>query len=141
MTQHHWPSESRKYMVYVDSYEDAVLKGRILCPHWETEVFSSLIQFLLKMEELLDHVQCPQAFTELRKFSSWVSPGIPKPVPPCGKGAKLTFELRVIFRQHSSWQGVLIWKEKQLQHNFRSVLELVILMDSALRSTERSGCA
>ncbi len=136
-----WIPEDRKYLICVDSYQDMVMKGKILSPFWGTESFQSLSQFLVKMEELLDFAQSPQAFTEPRTFSRLLHPedrGIP---PTIGKGTKVTFELQVIFRQHTSWQGILIWKDKRMQHYFRSVLELILLMDGALRSVERSGCA
>lgn len=44
----------------------------------------------------------------------------------------------MIFRQHTSWQGVVIWLEQQMEQSFRSVLELILLMDSALRSRDES---
>lgn len=42
------------------------------------------------------------------------------------------FEIRVLFRQNASWQGSLLWRERKLEGHFRSVLELMRLMDSAL---------
>ena len=140
MKQHRWSPEGGLYIVCVDSYHNCVLQGRILSPHWEEESFSSLAQFLVKMEQMLDHIQMPQAFTEPRRFSRMLQPELPSGSPGGSKGSETTFELRIFFRQHTSWQGILLWKEKRLEHNFRSVLELVILMDSALRSIERSGC-
>ncbi len=44
--------------------------------------------------------------------------------------------MRILFRQHTSWQGVAVWMEKKLERKFRSVLELIMLMDSALRREE-----
>ena len=139
MNQPRWTYEGGNYTVCVDSYEGSVLKGRILSPHWEAEPFSSLSQFLIKMEQMLDHTQTPQAFTETRRFSSLLKPDNPTLTEQSRKGKKVTFDLKVIFRQHTSWQGILIWKEKQMEHNFRSVLELITLMDSALRSVERGA--
>ena len=42
--------------------------------------------------------------------------------------------MRVLFRQHASWQGELLWLEKDARQSFRSALELITLMDSALRA-------
>ena len=50
------------------------------------------------------------------------------------RGNAATFEMRVLFRQHASWQGELLWLEKNTRQSFRSVLELITLMDSALRA-------
>ena len=139
--QHPWTGDRGKYLICVDSYHDSILKGRIISPHWETESFSGLVQFLLKMEALLEHTQQPQAFTEPRKFSLMLHLDAQPASAPRKKGSGTTFELKILFRQHTSWQGILLWKEKRISHNFRSVLELVILIDSALRSAENSGCA
>ena len=49
-------------------------------------------------------------------------------------GNAATFEMRILFRQHASWQGELLWLEKNTRQYFRSVLELITLLDSALRA-------
>ena len=43
-----------------------------------------------------------------------------------------TFELEIIFRQNASWQGNLVYAEQNLTSSFRSVLELLTLLDSVL---------
>lgn len=136
-----WVHEGRNVILCVDSYNDGVLKGRIVNSCREVERFSSLSQFLLKMEEILDRMQLPQAYTSPRSFSALLQPEDDSPALPARRGAKATFELKVIFRQHTSWQGVLTWREQKTEHSFRSVLELVILLDSALRSMEGSVVA
>ena len=141
MIQQRWVGEDRKYIVCIDSYNEDVLKGRICSPSRDVEAFASLSQFLLKMEELLDEMHTPQAFTAPRRFPMILQPEERKPMLSPRKGQKTTFELKILFRQHTSWQGILVWRDQQAEHNFRSVLELVILMDSALRNLERSGCA
>lgn len=47
-----------------------------------------------------------------------------------------TFQLSVLFRQNASWQGRLTWLERAEEARFRSVLELVGLLDSALAAWE-----
>ena len=139
MIQQVWVDEGRKHIVCVDSYDDGVLKGRFYNPYRDVENFSSLSQFLLKIEEILDNRQMPQSYTSPRKFSMLLQPEDRAASSPIRKGVKATFELKVIFRQHSSWQGVIVWREQKTEHSFRSVLELVILMDSAIRGLEGSG--
>lgn len=135
-----WVSESRRNLICVDSYNGGVLRGRLFHSGREMEAFGSLSQFLVKMEELLEQTQQPQSYTLPRAFSGILRPGGEMTATnPSRKGGKATFELRVLFRQHTSWQGVLCWKEQNIEHSFRSVLELVLLMDSALRSVEGSG--
>ena len=48
------------------------------------------------------------------------------------KGKKATFLIRILFRQHASWQGSVTWLEGGGEQTFRSVMELIHLMDSAL---------
>ena len=139
---HQWIDPRRKNIVCVDSYENGVLEGRFYNPCRDMERFSSLSQFLIKMEETLDQQQMPQSYTLPRKFSTLLQPeqgGMD--VSSVRRGRKATFELHVIFRQNTSWQGTLLWRDQNVEHSFRSVLELVILMDSALRSLEGSGVA
>jgi len=45
---------------------------------------------------------------------------------------KGTFEISVKFMQNSTWQGQIHWIEKNQKQNFRSVLEMLKLMDEAL---------
>ena len=52
------------------------------------------------------------------------------------RGEKATFVVRVMYRQNSSWQGEVTWVEQQRKERFRSALELVKLLDSALHMEE-----
>ena len=137
--QQFWVCDSRKITICVDNYEDGVLKGRFYNAYQDVSTFESLSQFLLRIENLLEEHQIPQSYTTHRKFSAILRPDdCYSNTLQTGRGAKATFELQVLFRQHSSWQGILIWKEKKQEQSFRSVLELVILLDSALRDMEGS---
>lgn len=139
MIQNLWVSDNRKMMVCVDAYDNGILKGRFYNACRDVYSFESLSQFLVKMEAMLEEQQTPQAYTAPRTFGTKLAPEEESNYPTqFRKGMKATFELRVIFRQHTSWQGVIIWKERHLEQSFRSVLELVILMDSALRAAEGS---
>ena len=140
MIQTVWASENRRLTVCIDSYENSVMKGRILNANQEIAPFESLVQFLLGVETFLEAPQMPQSYTSLRRFSDLLPmTGGTAVSNYVGKGAKATFELQVLFRQHSSWQGVVIWLERKMEQSFRSVLELVMLMDSALRTVNDSA--
>lgn len=139
MIQKFWISDVRKIVVCVDAYENGVLKGRFYHAYQDAYCFESLSQFLMKTEQVLEEIQTPQAYTSKRTFGSLQIPQKEPTLPTrFRKGIKATFELQVLFRQYSSWQGVLIWKDRHLEESFRSVLELVLLMDSALRGVEGS---
>lgn len=132
-----WVQESRRNLICVDSYDDGVMKGRFFDPGHQMETFDSLSQFLIRMDQLLDDRQEPQSYTEARTFSSFLEvSGSESTASSVRRGTRATFELQILFRQHSSWQGVLLWRETGMEQSFRSVLELVILMDSALRSLD-----
>jgi len=62
---------------------------------------------------------------------------LPQQMAP-GKGRASTFILRILYRQHSSWQGTIRWCEGKQEMCFRSALELLILMDSALQDAKNA---
>ena len=130
-----WISDSRKTTVCIDSYEDGVFRGRFYDSDGTALCFGSLSRFLLMMEDLLKQAACPQPDTTHRSFSACLQQ--PCTAFPCSSiraGALATFDLQILFRRHTSWQGVIVWQEQNLEQNIRSVLELILLMDSALRS-------
>lgn len=43
-----------------------------------------------------------------------------------------TFVIKILNKQHSTWQGSITWVEEQRIENFRSALELLKLIDGAL---------
>ena len=136
------PGTHSHFQVCVDSYLSGVLQGRIYCPYQSADAFDSLAQFLLKMERHLNAQAFPQAYTDVRRFSPvWQNPEHRTvPLQP-QKGMIATFQVQIHFRQHSSWQGTVLWKEHHTVQSFRSVLELILLMDSALQETERRHLA
>lgn len=42
------------------------------------------------------------------------------------------FQIKILFRQNATWQGNLLWLDGQQEAQFRSVLELLELLDSVL---------
>ena len=134
-----WGNEFRTTTVCVDEYDGQVPKGRLYNPYWGVTAFNSLMEFLLKMEELLDSMNFPQSFTEPRSFSQ--PQENPTHAPPKGEvqsGKRGTFAVRVHFRQNASWQGSVSWLEGGREERFRSVLELAFLLNSALSGEEPS---
>lgn len=127
-------------MVCVDSYEDSVPRGRFFNPFLETpQEFRSLTEFLIMMECTLDAMRLPQAYAAPRSFGATPNSLTHKPTELINRGDLATFSLSVRFRQHNSWQGTLTWLEGGKTQSFRSVLEMVILLDSAMRSKLESG--
>ena len=141
MVQHPQNRPDRNSILCVDSYQDGILQGRLYGLLHNGETFCSLSQFLLKMDAFLNQHRNPQSCTIPRRFPGLLPPEESAPPEPVRPGRKATFELQILFRQHTSWQGTLLWREKNICQPFRSVLELVLLLDSALRVTEGSGAA
>ena len=139
MIQQFWVSDNRKMTVCIDDYSSGILRGRFYNAYHDAGSFDSLSQFLIRMESILEENRTPQAYTSHRTFSAMLHPDEkPANTSQLRKGAKATFELQILFRQHSSWQGVIVWKDRNTEQTFRSVLELIVLMDSALRDMEGS---
>ena len=129
-------NEYRNTVICIDSYERGVPTGRFYNPAREGgTAFESLSQLLVGMEDLLNEYQLPQSFTARRSFSSpALRPGaVAENLEQEGK--KATFSVRIIFRQNASWQGSVSWLEGKQEESFRSVLELLLLMNSALSGT------
>ena len=85
------------------------------------------------IEQSLDDLKFPQAFESIRRFEA---PKKNFDKADCTlkmlSGKLATFSVKILFRQNASWQGSLNWLEGESQESFRSVLELISLMDSAL---------
>ena len=129
-------NEYRTTVICVDSYENSVLSGRFYNPGRSGgQPFESLIQLLVRMEHMLDELRQPQSFTAARTFG--VLPPEQEEAPLPGtlgqKGKLATFAVRIIFRKNATWQGSVSWLEGGKEENFHSVLELILLLDSALR--------
>ena len=128
-----WSSDYHTTTVCIDSYHNGVPVGRFYPSGSEAGCdFQSLTQFLMQMERAMDETERPKSFTETRTFA---------PAPPAqpGKanirsstGAVATFAVRILFRQNTSWQGSVAWLEGRQEKSFRSVLELILLIDNAL---------
>ena len=52
-------------------------------------------------------------------------------------GEKGTFVVHVQCLENATWQGEIVWAEKNESLKFRSALELLKIMDSALATTEQ----
>ena len=135
-------------VVCVDQRMDGDLQGSFVTPYLrDPQAFSGVMQMVDIMDHFFDWAGFPQAYHSNRKFVE-----DREEQPPCREGeterymddemldqirGKLaTFVIQVQFRQNSSWQGAISWTEKRMTHRFRSTLELLKLMDSAVQGEE-----
>jgi len=134
-------TENMKTMlICIDSYENFCAKGKIFHGMREDGAqFANLMQLLLNIESIIDDTGFPKATTEKRRFHSFAHQE--KSGESFGgeyfdfsmkKGALATFRLKVMFRHNASWQGTVAWLEGSTEEPFRSALEFMMLMHSAM---------
>ncbi len=120
----------RIYHTYFDEANEKGWKG--VSGRKEGKNFRSLLELIEILEDIYDDLDYPQNSVELREFvqndQKIIHQAAKKVSSENGKLA--TFTLRVMFRQNASWQGTVRWMEQNKTENFRSVLELIHLLDS-----------
>ncbi len=123
----------------IDRYQDGEMQGRIYNNYFAEPIrFTNLIQMIKVMEELFDCFEYPQQTIETRSFrkgeqSKMIGQvALGQPAPQEKRGDLATFHVKVIFRKHATWQGSVQWVDENKEENFRSLLELCLLLDSAL---------
>lgn len=129
----HW-YDTGTFLICVDSYESSVCQGLLLSPlRSDATQFTGMVQLLRSMERIMDNGNQPQAFQELRTFAPGMG-AVPSvaAAPRYAVGALATFSVQVRFRRNAGWQGTLCWLEGKQTRHFRSVLEWILLLDSAL---------
>lgn len=124
--------------ICIDEYHCGEIKGRIYNNYYsEPLVFENAVQMVKLMENLFDHFEYPQKTIETRRFGQVKNEQVGQialmhPVPQENRGERATFYVKVIFRKHATWQGTVLWIDKDREENFRSMLELLLLIDSAM---------
>ena len=139
MTTRAWREEYRTILVCVDAYQSGVLSGR-LYNRYQTagKKFQSLTQFLQELDRTLDSMDFPRSSTAVRTFMPRNLEEAQPPETENPTGQQATFAVRVLFRQNASWQGSVTWLEGKKEQSFRSALELIFLICSALEFKEAS---
>ncbi len=112
------PCQSREALVTVSSYRNGIVDGYLQHPRLNEKVnIESLTQLFLVMNDLL---ACPNS---------------PLPLVPQEKtGGKpaAVFRIQILFREHYTWQGRLIWQNENQEAVFHSAMELMQLIDEIL---------
>ncbi len=131
----------------VDRRRGLSLQGRLYHSYSKSETpFSDLGQATLLMERIYNRLQFPFPGTNQRRFAG-IDPAAsqrPSMLWPERKrimsdeqllqkhGDIGTFIVRVQHRQNSSWQGRVTWMEADKTVQFRSVWEMIKLIESAI---------
>lgn len=115
------PCQSREALITVLSYRDGIMDGCLQHPRLDGKMkIQSLSQLILTLNSLLDLEDCP---------------GNPLPfVMSRGqdKGHMAVLRIQVLFREHCTWQGKLIWQDQEVETVFHSCIELMQLIDEIL---------
>lgn len=138
-----YSSQLRVSLICVDAYAEGLLQGRLLNPFLPGEYrFDNLMQLILGIEQALKRMRFPQPYAAGRSF--WSDTPITAELPAVTptaiadlSGKIATFRVHIMFRQNASWQGSILWCEANKEENFRSLLELVLLMHNALSRLEQ----
>ena len=115
------PCQTTEALVVITEYHDGILSGVLRHPRLDTPMpLHSMAQLILLMDSLLDLQECPDSPLPL--------------VRPIAEAddAIATFQIQVLFREFRTWQGRVVWKEQNQEASFRSVLELMQLLDEIL---------
>ena len=84
------------------------------------EKICSLSQMVLLLDSLLDLEDCPNN-----------PPPFVSPIDS-SSDSMAVFRIQILFREHHTWQGKLIWQNENQEAVFSSGLELLKLFDEVL---------
>lgn len=111
-------------MITVRSYDDGVMIGYLQHPRLrKKEELHSLSQMLLLINSLLD------------LEDSLYQPLPLIPVDTREAESIAVFRIQILFREHYTWQGRLIWQNENAEAVFRSGIELIQMLDEILSGT------
>lgn len=116
-----FPCHSREAVFTVKSYHDGIINGCLMHPRIDgEEEVKSLSQMVLLLNSLLGLEACP---------------GHPLPFVHSARDAPgdiTVFRIQILFREHCTWQGKLVWQNENQETVFHSALELMELLDEIL---------
>lgn len=125
----------------VDEYKPGRFNGRLYLSNIkEPFFFQDMHQMVLRMEEYFDEIQFPMASTQGRDFSKRNKATQKKEGGKrmqdksilSHKGDRATFIIHIQYRQNATWQGKIVWADQNKTQYYRSALEMMKLIDSAL---------
>ena len=135
--------------VCIDSVYERHAGGRIQTLYsYEPLPFVDIGDLILGLDAFYDIINFPQASVKLRSFrqkrtvltNPWTEVSDMSEIKDIDlsqhRGQIATFLVQVQYRQNATWQGNLLWVEKNEKRNFRSALELIKLMDETLNESQ-----
>ncbi len=115
------PCQSREAVVTVRSYQNGILDGYLQHPRLEKkEKLKSVSQLVLLLDGLID------------LEGSWSTPMSFVTREHLNAEDAAVFKIQIMFREHYTWQGRLIWENENQEIVFHSAIELIQLLDEIL---------
>ena len=115
------PCQSREALVTIMSYRNGIMDGCLQHPRLDRKVnIQSLSQLMMTLNSLLDLEDCPRC---------------PLPLVMAqgdSRTCMAVFRIQILFREHYTWQGRLIWKDRNQEIVFHSAIELIQMLDELL---------
>ena len=142
----HRGSRAKDFIVRITSCRDMTLQGEVRHrTSQNSQYFRSLLELVALIHDRLEELGMPMPAVEMR---SWGSPrlglmkkgegSMQEEIPTAETTPKVgstAFLVRIIFRQNATWMGEIHWLEEDKKLYFRSLLEMVMLMQEALDTT------
>ena len=131
--------------ICIDKVTAGFYEGRLFHKYQkEPQKFSDVKGLFNLLEDLFDTCGYPQSSTQNRLFQDKKEKNTAKGASQVTDidqvikeyGDLATFLVHVKHRQHSTWQGEVVWAEKNEKRNFRSALELLKLIDNAIEDCD-----
>lgn len=99
--------------------------------------FHCFTMFVMIVEELLDYIGTPQAFQQTRTFNKkkrYLKLEELNEHEDCSyiyqkKGSQLTYDIVILTRKKSDWQGLIKSEEGEILGRFNNILELMYLLE------------
>ncbi len=121
--------------------EGRVFSGRLTAPL----VFTDWSSLALRLERIFDQQKLPQAFQGARTFlcdTHWAedvavgdtAEGMSMELIRAQYGQLATFEMVVVTRRYSSWQGWVDWLDGSARQPFTGFLELLHIVEEKVSS-------
>lgn len=130
--------------VCVDESQASEISGRLYHGYsQEPQSFENVVQLIRYMADFYDSIRFPESSVVLREFTSEKrameelhEKSMEYQQLMEQNGICATFHIFVKYRQNATWQGSVNWVEKKEKQQFRSALELLKLIESALDEEE-----
>ena len=116
-----FPSKMNDAVLLVSAYEDGEISGWLIHSRLDSPLkVQNMTQLLIKLDEIQmmdfnpirSNVYETVRYEELMHFAE--------------------IRIRILFKEHYTWQGYVLWENEQMEAAFRSALELVMILDEIL---------